>query len=253
VLEVGRRRVAARLETASVAQFCGDAWSKIEARHGRAPTDPWTALAEAAIATGLAAGADFPDVGGWKQAALVRHLSQRMAGMVPGLWADGAVTDVSAEQLDRAVGEAWEDLFEEVLRREGRFVLEDVDPGNATAAWSDAVATALDRVRFAELLTLVLPRSRALALSRPNYQDLSLDEVGDILVGDHVDLSARGQPRWISDEDVRRGLLFWTRPAALSADPNWMSAMQRLLSDRQTARAVRYAALRHAASRGRRT
>jgi hypothetical protein len=253
VLEVGRRRVAGCLEAATVAQFCGDAWSKIEARHGRAAPDPWIALAETAIASGLAAGAGFPDVGGWKRAALVRYLSQRIAGIFPGLWADGTVTDATAEQLDRAVDEAWEDLFEEVLRREGRFVLEDVDPGNATAAWSDAVATALGSVRFAELLTLVLPRSRALALRRPNYQDLSLDEVGDILVGNQVDLSARGQPRWISDDDVRRGLLFWARPAALSADPNWMTAMQRLLSDRQTARAVRYAALRYAASRGRRT
>lgn len=253
VLEVGRRRVAARLEAASVVQFCGDAWSKIEARHRRAAPDPWTALAEVAMSSGLAAGGDFPELGGWRQAALVRHLSQRIAGTVPELWAAGSVSEEAAEQLDLAVGEAWEDLFEEVLRREGRFLLEDVDPGNAAAAWSDAVATALDRLRFAELLPLVLPRSRALALSGPDYQHLALDEVGDILVGDHIDLSVRGQPRWISDDDVRRALLFWARPAALSTDPDWTGAMQRLLSDRQTARAVRYAALRYAASRGRRT
>jgi hypothetical protein len=253
LLEAGRRRVAARLEAASVVQFCGAAWSKIEAHYGRMAPDRWTALAEAAMAGGLAAGPDFPDLNGWKNAALVRHLAQRMAGMVPDLFAAGVVTDAAAEQLDLAVGEAWEDLFEEVLRREGRFVLEDVDPGNGTEDWTDAVVAALDRVRFAGLLPFVMPRSRAIALDHPEYQDLSLDEVGDILVANHVDLSARGQPRWISDHDVRRALLFWARPAALSTDPDWMGAMQRLLSDRQTARTVRYAALRHAASRGRRT
>jgi hypothetical protein len=252
VLEVGRRRVAARLEAATVAQFCGEEWSRIEARHGRAAPDPWTALAEVAMAGGLAAGSDYPDLDAWKHGALLRHLAQRMSRLAPDLWAANAVTEEVAEQLDLAVGEAWEDLFEEVLRREGRFVLEDVDPGNAATDWSGAVVTALERVRFGDLLQFVLPRSRALALGQPNYQDMSLDEIGAILVGDHVDLGLRGQPRWLSDQDIDRALLFWGRPAALSTDPGWMSTMQRLLSDRQTARAVRYAALRFAASRGRR-
>lgn len=252
VLEVGRRRVAARLEAATVVQFCGDAWSKIEVRLVRKAPDSWTALAEAAMASGLAAGADFPALGGWKDGTLVRHLAQRMARMVPDLWSAGVVTDAAAEQLDLAVGEAWEDLFEEILRRDGRFVLEDVDPGNATTDWSDAVTIALDRVRFGDLLTFLLPRSRAMAISRPDYQDLSLDEVGTILIEEHLDLSLRGQPRWITDDDIRRALLFWARPAALATDAEWMNTMQRLLSDRQTARAVRYAALRYAASRGRR-
>lgn len=252
VLEIGRRRVAACLEVATVVQFCGDAWAEIEARHGHMAPDRWTALAEAAMERGLAAGDEFPDLGGWKHGALVRHLAQRMAQMVPHLWSASVITEEAAEQLDLAVGEAWEDLFEEVLNRESRFVLEDVDPGNPAKDWSEAVVIALDRVRFGDLVTFVLPRSRALALCRPDYQDLSLEEIGAILVGDHVDLSPRGQPRWITDDDIRRALLFWARPAALSTDPEWMSAMQRLLSDRQTARAVRYAALRYAASRGRR-
>jgi len=252
VLEFSRRRVVSSLEAAAVAQFCGDAWTKIEARYRSTAPDLWTALAEAAMAGGLADGPEFPDLNGWQHDVLVRHLAQRMAGTAPEVWSMHSVADITAEQLDLAVGEAWEDLFEEILRREGRLVLEDVDPGNTSTAWSEAVEAAVDKVRFTELLKLVLPRSRALALSRPDYQDLSLDEIGSILISEHVDLGLRGQQRWTTDDDIRVALLFWARPTALVNDTEWRDAMRRLLSDRQTARAVRYAALRYSASRGRR-
>lgn len=252
VLEVGRRQVAASLEAATVVQFCGEAWSNIEVRNRSTAPDLWTALAEAALASGLATSSELIDLEGWRRSVLVRYLAQRIAGAAPGLLQRQAVTDEEAEQLDLAVGEAWEDLFEEILRREGRLVLEEVDPYHTAEAWSEVVASAHDRVRLKGLLTFVLPRSRALAISRPNYQELSLEEVCSILIADHVDLSVRGQPRWMSDEGIRRALLFWTRPAALAADDEWIDTMQHLLSDRQTARAVRYAALRYSASRGRR-
>lgn len=252
LLEVGRRRVAARLETAAVTQFCGQLWSDLEARHGQGAPDLWTALADVATSRGLAAGGDFPEVEGWQAAALSRHLAQRFARVAPNLWNGAEVVDAVAERLDGAILEAWEDLLEEIFRREGRFVLADLDVGNDAADWTGAVRQAREKVCLGDLLTYLLPRARSVALSAPDYQDLSLEDVADILVRSHVDLSPRGQPRWISEDDIRRGFLFWARPGTLSTDPEWQASLQRLLSDRQTARALRYAALRYRASRGRR-
>lgn len=254
VLEVGRRQVVATLEAATVSQFCGENWSGLEQHYRGGASDRWTALAEASVARGLAVGAGFPDLDGWKHGALVRHLSQRMSQTGAEIWS-GVPQEVesAAERLDLAVGEAWEDLFGEVLRREGRFVLEDVDPGNTDAAWAEAASLARDRLNFGSMLELVLPRSRSAALGQPDYQDLSLDEVWRILIASHTDLNPRGQPRWLTDEDIRRGLMFWALPGALSSDPDWAQSLQRLLADRQTARAIRYGALRYSASRGRRS
>jgi hypothetical protein len=45
--------------------------------------------------------------------------------------------------------------------------------------------------------------------------------------------------------------MVWTDPRGFGLEADGADSLQRLLADRQTARAIRYAALRYALSRGR--
>ena len=248
--EVARRSVSERLQASSVAALCGRDWAKNEKRLRTPPGDLWTAIGEASIDLGLTnAGFDMP-LSAINRETLARQLGARLRQVAPDLASRPPDTVASCEQeFDLAVNEAWVDVFDEIWNRERRVIFEDPDAGNSGADWVRAVAEGKNRLEISGLRAQVLPEARSKALASRDYGMTSVAELVRLLDGAHVDLAPRGSARWLHLDDLRRGLMLWINPAQLAEESCWPESVERLLADRQTCRAIRYAALRHLAAR----
>lgn len=126
---------------------------------------------------------------------------------------------------------------------------DDVDTYGAPEAWHEAWLAMNLRLQGATLVKRILPMGRGLALRDQDYSRLTAAEVVQLLDRVHTDLNSRNAPRWLSRENLRVGFTLWTRPLQAVETPEWKSSIFRLLDDRPTSRAIRYAALRYRASR----
>lgn len=246
-----RRTVVASLEAAAVEQLCGAVWARAEARLAPLSGDRWAAFVPVCMERSLACGGSLPAVDAGDQARLQARLELCMRRAIPDLWeADPAVCgdDDLAIALDTAVIQAYEALREALLA-EGREAFDDPDTGHDADAWREAIAETRDRHEMAPLVSLLLPSARAEVLRAPDYTALAAADVATLLEESHVDLQGRGMARWLSDGDIRVAFALWTDSRSVLRNPGWREAAVRLLADRQTARAARYAALRFRASR----
>jgi hypothetical protein len=81
-------------------------------------------------------------------------------------------------------------------------------------------------------------------LSDLDYSTVTPGELVDVLSRLHLDISRRSGVYRIDRSILRSGLQLWLSPRNLANTSGWRDKLACLLSDRQTARAIRYAALR---------
>lgn len=250
VLEIGRAPARAVAENAVVEQMCGRAWRGAEAEALRFAGSFWSALAEVCIQDGLAAGEGFPDLPPEARSSLRQCLENRFRTAAPQVRRGGrGDIEAAAVLLDDAVNEAWEDHFQALHALTGVFPLGDCDAYNDEAAWIEAIEKARSLNQLGSLKAMVLPDARGRALADFIYAEATPADIGLLLNDVHVDVRRRG--RLVTEEDLRRGLLFWTDPRSFLLEDQGRETLKRLLADRQSARAIRYAAVRYAVSRGR--
>lgn len=248
--ELVRRPVADRLRAAAVAALCGREWARAEGRLRPPQGDLWSAVGEAAIDLGLTQAGFEMELSVIDRETLGRQLGARIRQIAPDLSSlPSDALSAFEQELDGAVNEAWIDVFQEIWSRDRRVIYEDPDAGNSGADWIRAAAEGRKRLEIVGLRARVLPQTRAKALAALDYGTISIAELVRSLDEVHVDLAPRGSGRWLDLDDLRRGLTLWTSPAQLAEEPAWPDSLERLLTDRHTCRAIRYAALRHLAAR----
>jgi hypothetical protein len=205
-------------------------------------------MAEGAVADGLALGPEFPQIMPEDQPLLVGALTQRfalaLASVKPSDRAPGpALTEDEAALLDAAVDAAYADLSASLELR-GEPALEESDAYSPADRWqrlSDRSWTLQAQSPFRHL---ILPESRWESLQATNYAQLSDDGLVSLLTRCHMDISRTAGVAWVGPQVLRSGLLLWLAPTQLLETEAWRDHLARLLSDRHTARAIRYVALR---------
>ena len=253
ILDLVRGRAVQLLERMMVRQLCGRGWLALEDEQINSWSSFWAALANVAIARGMASGKDFPPLAAEHHDALQGCLAACLQAAAPNLRSlSPSDIEALAPKLDEAVNEGWLDHFLALERAGERFPLDDeCDAFNEGAAWASAVREADDRHQLVSLGRKLTPQRRGYALTTFSYEFAGVADLISLLEVEHVDLRTR-PPYWLADGDIRRGLMFWTDPRAFGQDNRGSETLQKLLADRQTARSIRYAALRFALSRGRR-
>ncbi|WP_166037165.1 hypothetical protein [Sphingosinicella sp. YJ22] len=250
VADAARRQVAAKAESLVVTQLCGEAWARAEQAGGPLGATAWSTLAQIAISRGLAAGGMLPEIPAGEEARIHSLLARAFETAVPLLWSDGCTPDPDqlACDLDMAVIDAWEKLAN-LRKAEGRSSIEDPDTSGDAEHWKAAVAEARERHAAAKLARFLLPSSRAQLLMRADYRLLAENDIVALLMDTHVDLNLR-PPAWVGPDEIDTAFRIWTEPRAVLARGDWQDNALRLLIDRQSSRAARYAALRYRAARG---
>ena len=241
-----RQAVVSHLECAAVELLCGPAWGTMETGIDLSILSPHGALYRSAGTLGLISGEGLPRIESVSDLAFLRNrLVARLRETVPDIDDALARWDVElAGDLDLAVIDAYEDLRLH-LQSTDREAFEEVDMSRHAKDWR----MALEQARHMPLLPMfhrfILPEARWTALMSPWYDDLSEDDLVDLLDSCHVDALRRSGLRWIGRPELRTLLQFWVSPRALINAEDSLRLLAKGLSDMQTARAVRYVALRH--------
>jgi len=252
ILDFVRGRAVQSLERMTVRQLCGRGWLALEDELISSWSGFWAALANVAITRGMASGEGFPALAAEHRDSLQGCLAACFQATVPNLRAlPSSDIEALAPKLDEAVNEGWLDHFLALERAGARFPLDDeCDAFNEGSVWVTAVRDAENQYQLAPLGRKLTPQCRGYALMTFSYESASLSALATLLEAEHVDLRTR-PPYWLAEGDIRRGLMFWIDPRAFGQDSGGSETLQKLLADRQTARSIRYAALRYALSRGR--
>ena len=240
--------VSRRIESLLVQQLCGRSWVGVERRSEFSAGSLYDVLATQAVETGLAAGGEFPSVPAKLLAAFDRTLSAKLASAWPNLSADMLDIDFDkfAEAMDGAVAETYEELAVQLVGEEAN-AFGDVDPFSEPAKWQSALNTAIARMSGSLLSRKILPAERGEQLQTWDYS-LPQAQLVSLLLDIHTDVSPRGQKKWIRSSNIQDCLHLWIEPPELLKEDEWMESISSFLQDRQTARAVRYAALRYRAA-----
>lgn len=246
VVGEGLRSSACRcLEERLVAALCGDLWMKAEKSCRGLDESFHRRLVAEAMRLGLVCGTTaFSPLNEHDKIELAEFLEERFRRALPApdliVIPDGEMWP----EMDDAVIDAWERLSEKAIST-GSSELE-FDAGNADGSWQKAVGRARDAARLPELTALLLPSERAFSLERVPYESSNFDDLIAALVSTHFDVQSRSG-RWIVPADLRTLLHLFLAPERVMDDPEWKGRLLRFGSDRFTARAVRYAALRYRA------
>ncbi len=248
LVDARRQEIVAFLEDGLLLALCGEAWLDAEAQHRRRPGSLASQMAEGAVAHGLAAGPEFPEIAPEDVPLLHGALTWRLgsalhAGQVADLETGPALTEDEAALFDTAVDAAYADLSA-TLEQRGEPALEESYAGNPAERWQRL----LERSRIAQAQSpfrhLILPETRWETLQATSYARLSDDDLVSLLTRCHMDISRTAGIDWTGPHVLRSGLMLWLAPALLLETEAWRDHLARLLSDRHTARAVRYVALR---------
>ena len=190
----------------------------------------------------IATGAGIPALTAEEKPLLREFLTNRFRAAVPDL-RSVILDDEAVEALDFSVLDSYEDLG--ALRvKLGKEPLEEFDIGFPEGVWRAAIVDAVEMSERPRFRPFILPPRRWLALSAAEYSAISFDRLVEILAAEHLDVSRRAGEEWIGRRVLKSGLQLWLAPRELAAAPAWREDLLRLLSDRQTARAIRYSALR---------
>lgn len=245
-----RRAMVSHLEGATIELLCSPAWRVMEDTIDLSILSPHGALYRSAEPLGLTSGTDLPPIhSALDQTYLRDRLVARLRSTVPDIrdalahWDDDL-----AEDLDLAVIDAYDDLRLH-LQRTGREAFDEVDMSRPADVWRQALESALRIPLLPMFHRFILPEVRWAALVNPWYDDLSEDDLVDLLDACHVDASRRPGHRWIGRPELRTMLQLWISPHAMIDAEDWPRLLVKGLSDLQTARAVRYVALRNKLAR----
>lgn len=238
-----RREALRCVERMAVEQLCGKTWVLLECRVDLSVLSERTAFFSEAKRNGLLSGEGLFEVKGPKnrsdlEGRLRWHLAKAVPDLVATSW-----EDEYAEKLDYAVMDAYEEL-RDLLSEQGAPVPEEPDLYRPPEKWHRAICSAVTLPRLELFKALILPQGRWQALSERSYRSFSEDDVVDLLDACHLDARRRSGLRWIERSDLRVLLRLWIDPLSVIDDENWAERLAKALSDGQTARAVRYSALR---------
>jgi hypothetical protein len=236
-----RNSICAALEAALVQQFCGASWRAIEADGGGLTGNAHDALVRICLSRGIASGKRFPELEPREKTGLRKKILDRLLQLAPDLSA--LMSAESFEQLDYAIMETYEEINKDRAAAD-KPIFDEPDIFNEDATWRGAIEQALKDALIPAFQPLLLPRSRWLSLSSVDYRNSGMDDVVQALWSSHVDASRTSGNRWLSRRELLTGLQLWVSPRSLLATSGWRADLSKLLSDRQTSRAIRYAALR---------
>lgn len=240
--ESSRLAVATALETGIVTALCGTAWAQSEAMGRGFVGNAHDAFVTVCLKRQIATGSGFPSLAAEEQPLLREILTNRFRAAVPDL-RSVILDDKVVEALDFSVLDSYEDLG--TLREGlGKEPLEEFDIGFPEGEWRAAIDAAVEMAERPRFRPFILPSRRWQALSGTDYSTVSGDRLVEALSAVHLDVSRRAGEEWIGRRVLKSGLQLWLAPRELAATPSWRDDLLRLLSDRQTARAIRYAALR---------
>jgi hypothetical protein len=234
--------IYSEIEKALVEAFCGAEWRKIEETGEGLQRNAYSELSNICIVRQMAAGDRFPQLNKAEIAGLHAELKSSFANVAPDLTvllSDGA----EFEELDYAINDAYETLSRN-RENAGAPAFDELDTFNNDKTWQKAIRDAVAAAKRPAFQALMLPASRWKALSSLQYKDCSLDDVVERLVASHTDALRSPGNRWISSRELKIGLQLWMSPRDILKGSGSEEALIKLLSDRQTSRAIRYAALR---------
>lgn len=246
--EALRARSAQLVEDSLVATICGEDWLEIERRLRGMSGGFHQRLACLACDRKLAMGDDecFAPLPPEHEPALVALLELAFRQALPDPEIIMVPDDEYWPELDDAVNDAWEDLIAAMEPEIAGLLWSDANCPDR--AWHGAVQDASAMTMLPQLAKWVLPGGRRDALTAFNYEATSFPDLVAEIELCHHDLTRTGG-RWITPSDIRALLLLFLAPAQLAGEPDWRGRIARFGSDRFSARAIRYAALRKAALR----
>jgi hypothetical protein len=229
-------RIVRQFEDPLVSDLCGRAWSLAEQASKDNPTDPHQALWQYALENGLAA---VPSQANADQVAIFAHAFVKHAQILDAHW-----PIANTPPVDGAMDDALNTAFSEaitILHAEGALldVEDDFDFGAPFEEWEAAANEAMRTVRRTTLARQIAPSEGGRLLSRRNYANLSIAELGEDLAAWTKSFALpRGQ---LSAEVAVSALQLWISPSACDD----VDAAVRILSnDPFVSRATRYVALR---------
>lgn len=252
VLAAAARAVALQIDTLIVRILCGEVWLEQESRLERFFGSRCRALAEFASEEGLLTGECLPVLRPEQKDPFFDILAEQIEqSWDPEDPAKEWDTPEFAGDMDTAVIDAF-GKFGALLPPEQQeaFLDADILGEPRIREWAKVARKASAADLSGGIADLLLPPARATALRTADYARLTSDDLVRMLDSVHFDLHSRNMPRWLNREHLRFGFWLWTAPTQLAATPGWKPALERLIDDRPTARAIRYAALRFRASRG---
>nr|WP_314464343.1 hypothetical protein [uncultured Novosphingobium sp.] len=240
-----RTLIANELEAAVTRMLCGDTWLELEKDLDLTILSSHGALVHCAWQKWLTRGDDLPLIATRSdRARLNGYLIQRFRDEIPDVaLALSEWDEDTAGNLDLAVIDAYDDLrrYHEDL---GHEIFDEPDMSRPAHVWKAALHEVADLATLPMFKPLILPARRWNALVSAWYGDLTQDDLVDLLDSSHVDSSRRPGYRWMGRSEIRTLLQFWLSPAQVIAGENWVESLVHALSDTQTARAIRYVALR---------
>lgn len=250
--ELQRRWVESAVQKWVVEQLCGVAWVAAEESLEMDAISPHAALGNVLLKLRDGGRIDLPRIVNREDDRLIRSLletgfRQAVPRLVEALEAIGSGQEQRSneihERLDIAVSEA----HERFLRSPHRTSASKFDEPDFTMeldAWRDALKSAMAAGRLPRFQKLVLPRPRWQVLASADFGAMSDDDLVSLLDECHLDARRQRGRRWIDRGDLRAMLQVWLDPRSLLTEQDWRDRVCRFLSDRPTARSVRYVALR---------
>ncbi|MEO6216479.1 MAG: hypothetical protein ABIO86_10650 [Sphingomonas sp.] len=248
VTQFRRGQIVRQLERWMVAQYCGSEWAEQE---GALAARRETSFPAAFLGSCARLQIGYADVGLSRgQRALLDRILLRLIS-AHGL---PISLQTSREPIDDDLSAALDGLFNEaygVLAEDIESVGdvcpfdpdEDIDVGESSDNWDKALRAAATQAALIELVDLLRPLEPGDALSLADFETMLPDDVIDLLhdwIGKH---RPTHQARNWSRDLVESAYWLLAKPAVAARLP-WRAAAERLLADRFSARAIRYAALR---------
>lgn len=238
------RRVGSLVEDGIVEALCGKGWLSAEKRLRFVNGGFHRRLVHFALERKLAVGNDnFDEIDDAETKVLEKCLLSAFKEILPNPSALVVPDGDEWPDLDNAVNSAWTNLARHLEEAEGITV--DGDCIVFDGEWQKAVVDAHEADYLRPLARKILPVSRSFGLLQLPYLETSFDDLISELNSLHTDVQRVG--RHISPEALRALLSLFLRPSQIVEDPDWRSHIARFASDRFSARAVRYVALRYGA------
>jgi hypothetical protein len=244
ITDVRRRQVVKALEKELVIAFCGQEWAKAELEMNLRQKGLASILTNEVIRREFNKGDSFPILTPSDADALCQALAMQFSEILPDFKNVDAndIMDDQFEQFDEAINLAYVDVSN-LLEARGEPALEESDAGNDPQAWRTVLELARALDAASPFRPLILPRSRWQALCDTKYDTLSDDDLVATLMLTHLDICRQQGVEWIGSSALRTGLLLWLSPTSLLETIGWRDDISCLLSDRHTARAIRFVAL----------
>ncbi len=241
--EVRRRSVVESIENSLVRAFCGVDWMHAESQAMAQSKGFNAAMARWAIKKGLTESNLIPEI-----PVLWKHEFHEIlaAGFTKALTNAAPLSDVLSEddaiELDEAINVACMEISSS-MERVGEPTLAEADAGNELADWQKVCDAAKHEISRSPFRNLVLPAERWHHLQSAHYEPLGDDDLVDLIMRSHLDISRQSGKSWIGSAAVRTGLLLWLSPKNVTDSADWILHIEQLLSDRHTSRAIRFVAL----------